>query len=313
MGHTHNDPLVQGYLSYLREVRALAHRTVIDVTCTLNNVLKYMDHTYAALPLWELSLEAYVNWVGHERNTGKSAQSISKQLSHVRGMLEYAWRSGRTDRNVLEGFYLQDAKHRIRGRALTQDEAETLVNSLKRGTPRQRRDRTMVLMLYGCGLRTAELRGLNVQDIDRQEQQILVLKAKGGYERTVPVPGGVWTELLAYLSERSWRGGALFRTQVKRKRIDSREVAETVRMAAAEAGIPGTVTPRVLRRSFATHLRQAGVNEGVVARLMGHRSIRESDPYHRTTSEEMEAMAARHDMDDLEDDDEDINEEEDDQ
>lgn len=310
MGYVQEDPLVRGYLGYLREVKTLAHRTVIDVTCTLNNVLAYVHDHYAAIPLWELGLEAYVDWVGHQRNAGKGARSISKQLSHVRGLLEYAWRSGRTDRNVLEGFHLQDATQRIRGRALTQEEAATLVAGLRRSTLQERRTRVIVLLLYGCGLRTGELCGVNVQDIDREQQQILVLKGKGGHERTVPVPGGVWTELLAYLSERGWRRGALFRTVAKRRRIGAAEVAEVVRLAAAEAGVPGKVTPRVLRRSFGTHLRQAGVNEGVVARLMGHQSIRESNPYHRTTSDEMEAMAGRYDIDDPDEDEEDINEEE---
>jgi len=317
MSRAHTDALVRGYLAYLREVKALAHRTVIDVTCSLNNVLDYMAEAHAGEALWDLRLGAYVDWIGHQRNRGKSARSISKQISHIRGLLEYAWRSGRSDRNVLEGFHLQDAKQRVEGRSLTHTEAAALVKSLKRGTPLERRDRIIVLMLYGCGLRTAELCGVNIQDIDREKQQILVARGKGGYERTVPVPGGVWTELLAYMSERGWRSGALLRTEAKRKRIINRDVAEAVSRAAGEAGITGTVTPRVLRRTFGTHLRQAGVDEGVVARLLGHKSIRESNPYHVTTREEMHAMAERHDMSDLDEDDmeedieNDINEEED--
>ena len=300
MGRVDQDALIIGYLSYVRDVRSLVHRTVTDIRCTLNNVLSYMDRTHAGRSLWDLDLDAYVGWIGHERDGGKKGKSISKQLSHIRGLLDYAWRSGRTDRNVLEGYYLQDARQRTRGRALTADEAGQLIRSLKRGTLQERRDRTMILLLYGCGLRTSELCGLNLQDIDREHQQIRVLKGKGGRERTVPVPGGVWTELMAYVSERGWRRGAMFRTEAKHKRISNSLVGTSVRTAAAEAGLTGQVTPRVLRRSFGTHLRQAGVNEGIVARLMGHRSIRESDPYHRTTSDEMQAMALRHDMDETE-------------
>ena len=137
----------------------------------------------------------------------------------------------------------------------------------------------MILLLYGCGLRTSELIGLNVQDIHRERRELDVLKAKGDRPRTIPLPDAVFTELLAYLLERGGKRGALFRTEAKRRRITPKDVAEVVRVAARRAELTGRVTPRTLRHSFATHLMDRGVDLAVIASLMGHRSPHETGVY----------------------------------
>ena len=161
------------------------------------------------------ALEARVRglswWIESEREAGSSIACIAKYLSHVRGLLEYAWRSGRTERNVLDGFQLQDAPSRRMPNFLTLDEAEKLVRGCARASAAARRDRLMILLLYGCGLRTMELCGLDVADISRERQELTVRHGKGDRPRVIPIPEGLYTELLAYLLEHG-RRGALFRT-----------------------------------------------------------------------------------------------------
>jgi integrase/recombinase XerD len=137
----------------------------------------------------------------------------------------------------------------------------------------------MVLLLYGCGLRTSELCDLNVKDVNVERQEVFVRKGKGDRQRTIPVPSAVWTELLAYLTERGGKTGPLFRTLAKRRRIKAEEVGRVVREAAARASIEGKVTPRTLRHTFGTHLMDAGVDLVVIASLMGHRTPTETGVY----------------------------------
>jgi site-specific recombinase XerD len=137
----------------------------------------------------------------------------------------------------------------------------------------------MVLLLYGCGLRTKELCNLDVQDVNIERQEIFVKKSKGDIQRWIPVPEGVWTELLAYLAERKGVRGALFRTSAKRQRIRETNVLEVVVAAVKRAGLAGDITPRTLRHSFATHLMDAGVDVAVISTLMGHRSPNETGVY----------------------------------
>jgi integrase/recombinase XerD len=196
----------------------------------------------------------------------------------VRGLLEYAWRSGRAERNVLDGLNLHAQVKQLAPNFLTLEQAERLVRACPRSTPAQRRDRLMILLLYGCGLRTAELCGLDVADVTRERQELIVRKAKGDKPRVIPIPDGVYSELLAYLLDHGKRG-ALLRTEHLARRIAERDVCEIVRAAVTRAGLPTSTTARTLRHSFATHLMDRGVDLAIIASLMGHRSPQETGVY----------------------------------
>jgi len=273
------DPLIEGYLDYLQEVSRKAPRTVVDVRCTLRRVCAAMESIRPGLPLWKLTLEDYLGWLEQERQANRAGPCLCKYVSHVRGLLDYAWRSGRADRNVLDGFSLQDERRRREPRALSLEEAGRLVEACPNQTPAQRRDRVIVLLLYGCGLRTRELCDLNVEHVDVERRELFVERGKGDRQRTVPIPGAVFTELLAYLHERGGKRGALFRTDAQRARITERFLADVVRRAAERARIDWTVTPRTLRHSYATHLMDTGVDLAVLSSLMGHRSPSETGVY----------------------------------
>ena len=269
------DPLIEGYLSYLDKIGRKTPRTIIDVRCTLRRVIAGV---LPRVPLWHLGLEDYLHWLEAERNNGCTESTLAKYLSHVRGLLEYAWRSGRTQRNVLDGFNLAHTMPRTAPKSLTLEEAERLVEATVVAGPTARRDRLIILLLYGCGLRTDELCSLDVAHVNRERHELLVWKAKGDRPRAIPVPAAVYTELLAYLLDCGKRG-PLFRTMIRKSRLRVHDVCEIVRAAARRAGLPDYVTPRTLRHSFATHLMDRGVDLAVIASLMGHRSPQETGVY----------------------------------
>ncbi len=274
------DAWIEGYLSYLRDVRRMSPRTVVDVRCTLKKVSGFMAQARPGTPLWKLTLDDYLHWLNEARAAGRSERALAKELSHLRGLLDYAWRSGRADRNALDGFSLQDSLRRqAEPRSLTLDEAQRLVHACPRESAVQRRSRLVVLLLYGCGLRTSELRQLDVQDVNVERQEIFIQHGKGDRQRTIPVPASVWTELLAYLHERGGTRGPLFRTRFRGTRIRVVEIGEIVKAAAAQAAIPDKTTPRTLRHTFGTHLMDAGVDLAVIASLMGHRTPNETGVY----------------------------------
>ncbi len=285
------DAWIEGYLEYQRTVRRLAVKSVVDKRCSLKRAVEAMARIRPETPLWKLALEDYVRWVNEQREAGYSAKSINKDLCHVRGLLDYAWRSGRTDRNVLDGFQLQDAAQRQEPQALSIEQARQLVEASPVRTAVQRRNRLIVLLLYGCGLRTSELCQLDVGDIDLERQEVVIRKAKGDRSRRIPVPDAVWTPILAYLAVRKGRRGALLRTEQKHVRLAAREVCEVVREAGHTAGLAVAVMPKTLRHSFATHLMDRGVDLAVIASLMGHRSAQETGVYlHRLPGRQEEAV-----------------------
>jgi integrase/recombinase XerD len=272
------DPLIEGYLSYLDKVGRKAPRTIIDVRCTLRRAIEGLEQIRPNVDLWRLSLEDFLHWMEQERQLGRTDSSLAKYLSHIRGLLEYAWRSGRCERNVLDGFSLQHTQRRGAPKSLNLQEAEQLVHATTAPGPTARRDRLMILLLYGCGLRTNELCALNVSDVNRERHELVVQKGKGDKPRSIPIPEALFTELLAYLLERGKRG-ALFRTHFLERRITDKDVCAVVTDVATRAGLRAGVTARTLRHSFATHLMDRGVDLAIIASLMGHRSPQETGVY----------------------------------
>lgn len=273
------DPWIEGYLDYLKDVRRLAHRSLVDTRCSLKRVADWLERERPGHPLWRRPLEDYLFWLNRTREAGRSEAGLAKVLSHVRGLLDYTWRSGRSDRNVLDGFSLQDRIRNVAPRVLTLEEARRLVKGLGRANSDERRRRLVILLLYGCGLRTMELRGLDLSDVQVDRQELFVKKGKGGFQRMIPVPAAVWMELLAYLTERGGKRGPLFRTESKGRRISLLGVGQIVKEAARCSGLEGLVTPKTLRHTFGTHLMDRGVDIGVISTLMGHRSPQETGVY----------------------------------
>jgi integrase/recombinase XerD len=273
------DPWIEGYLDYQLKVRRLTARSVVDIRCTLRRAVLMLEEIRPGVLLWKLTLEDYLQWLNRKREDGYSTQSLNKDLSHLRGLLDYTWRSGRCDRNVLDGLTLEDVSRKQVPRFLTIEQARQLLEACPAGSRADRRDRLLLLLLYGCGLRTAELCQLDLSDVDLERQELVVRHGKGDRARRLPVPEGVWTALLAYLAERKGKQGALLRTANKRVRIRAQDVCEVVSTAARRAGLPQPLTPKMLRHSFATHLMDRGVDLAVIASLMGHRSAHETGVY----------------------------------
>lgn len=273
------DPLLEGYLSYLLNVGRKAPRTVVDVRCTLRRAVERLAAIRPEVPLWQADLIDFVRWFELERGGGRSPASMAKDASHVRGFLDYAWRSGRAQRNALDGFNLHDAVPKNAPEFLTEREAEQLVRACRRRDFAERRSRLAILLLYGCGLRTNELCQLDVADINRERQELMVRQGKGDKQRVVPIPDGLYSELLAYLLELDRKRGALFRTAHLGRRMRSKEVCDIVTTACLRAGLTRVITARTLRHSFATHLMDRGVDLAVIASLMGHRSPNETGVY----------------------------------
>ena len=273
------DPWIEGYLDYQRKVRRLSARSLVDVRCTLRRAVLMLELIRPGVLLWRLTLEDYLQWLNRKREAGYSTLSINKELSHLRGLLDYTWRSGRADRNVLDGLTLEDEPRARMPQSLSIEQARQLIEACPGGSRQQRRDRLILLLLYGCGLRTAELCQLDVGDVDLERQELVVRHGKGDRARCIPVPEVIWLVVLAYLGERKGRRGALLRTFEKHVRLRAQHVCGVVAEAGRRAGLPLALTPKMLRHSFATHLMDRGVDLGVIASLMGHRSARETGVY----------------------------------
>ena len=180
------DHWIEGYLDYERDVKRLNHRSVTDKRCTLKKASHFMAGHCPDVSLWKASMNDYLAFLNAEREKGRSESVLAKDISHIRGLLDYAWRSGKADRNVLDGFSLQDRVKKKVPQVLSLDEAARLVDAYDKADKSSRRSRLVVLLLYGCGLRPFELCNLDVPDVDIERQELFVRKGKGDKQRRIP-------------------------------------------------------------------------------------------------------------------------------
>ena len=218
------------------------------------------------------------------------ATSVARSLSSIRSFHRFMVREGVTDRDPAAGTR-QPKLPRTLPRPLPLDEVGRLLEAPDADTPVGLRDRALLELLYGSGLRVSELVGLDVDDVDLEEGAVRVL-GKGGKEREVPLGRFGREATAAYLvrarpvfaSARSrsalflnQRGGRLTRQSV------NRILAEHVKTA----GIRRRVTPHSLRHSFATHLLEGGADVRVVQELLGHASVATTQIYTLVTKEHL--------------------------
>jgi integrase/recombinase XerC len=202
--------------------------------------------------------------------------SIARKFSSLRAFFRFLTRRGDVARDPTAAIR-QPKRKRALPRALSVDDAFRVVESPEpKRADLEARDRAIVEVLYGAGLRVSELCGLDVGDVGRDEGLVRVRHGKGGKERIVPLGAKALAALDAYLALRPG-GGALF-TNARGGRITPRSVQRHLARAAALAGVDG-VSPHALRHSFATHLLDGGVDLRSIQELLGHASLSSTQIY----------------------------------
>ena len=171
---------------------------------------------------------------------------------------------------------------------LSREEVSRLINAA--GTLFRR---TLLMTLYGTGMRRAELAHLKVSDIDSQRMIVRVVAGKGGKDRDLPLSPALLEILREYWR---WRKPRLylFPTRTCRRRLDQPISDKTVWIACNEAarraGIRKRVTPHTLRHSWATHLLEAGTDLRTIQVLLGHGDLETTAQYLHLSQRHLQAV-----------------------
>jgi integrase/recombinase XerC len=229
--------------------------------------------------------------VARAHSAGLSSRSIAHRLSVWRSF--YRWLALH---QTLAMNPVADVRAPKRARtlpkALSVDDAVTLMDASRTDTPHALRDRAMLELFYSCGLRLAELIGLDVKfsstaqyrsagwiDLDAADVTVL---GKGGKRRTAPIGSKALDALQRWLAVRhqllKQDPHPLF-LSARGLRMSAGVVRERVKRAALAAGIPSHVHPHMLRHSFATHMLQSSGDLRAVQELLGHASVAATQVY----------------------------------
>jgi integrase/recombinase XerD len=174
---------------------------------------------------------------------------------------------------------------------LTVEEVGGILEAPRTEEPAGLRDRAILELLYGAGLRVSELTSLDVDDLDLEAGSVRVF-GKGGKERDVPVGRMARDAVAAYLTRgrpalAGPRSRAALFLNARGGRLTRQSCSRLLEAHARASGIRRTVTPHDLRHSFATHLLEGGADVRVVQELLGHASVATTQIYTLVTSEHL--------------------------
>lgn len=237
---------------------------------------------------------AYLQHLREDRRNGGSA--VNRQLVILRSFYRAIVAMGHLApaANPLAGFTTIKAPPKKLPVVLSPEEVEQLLATPRTDTILGLRDRAILALLYGTGIRASECASLRQGDVDLEAMTVTVT-GKGGHERTVPLNDRVAQALEVYARARgaALPTAAFFRS--RRGRSMSRyAVYERVRSIAIRARLRKNVSPHRLRHTFASHLVRAGVGLVTIRDLLGHRLITSTQIYLHVTAHDLRAAADRH-------------------
>lgn len=216
--------------------------------------------------------------------------TVARTLSSVRSFHRFMLREGITDRDPAAGV-ARPKLPRALPHPITVEEMLRLIDTPDVETASGLRDRAILELLYGAGLRISELTALDVDDVDLESGTVRVM-GKGGKEREVPLGAYARAAVEAYLSRsrremaRPTSRAAMF-LNARGGRLTRQSANRLVDRSARSAGIQTHVTPHTLRHSFATHLLEGGADVRVVQELLGHASVATTQIYTLVTDEHL--------------------------
>ncbi len=298
-----HDPLLRRYLDHVRFEKRLASRTCTLYQLDLERLSQMAEASGVAL--LQVQTTHIRRWVAQMHSAGRSGRGIALILSGWRGFYAWLGREGLIASNPVQGVRAPKAPKPL-PKALGVDEAVQLAeHDNPDGDPwLEARDAAMVELLYGCGLRVAELTGLDVcasDDALRQGRGWIDLPAaevqvqgKGSKRRTVPLGNAAVQALEHWLSVRTHIAGmlsaptsgtssqslALFPGR-HGTRLTAQSIWQRLKRRSLQAGLATPVHPHMLRHSFASHVLQSSGDLRAVQELLGHANITTTQVYTR--------------------------------
>jgi len=251
------------------------------------DVASFLDYAHGkgVKRIKQLTPEIINSYLGFAKRASKSESTIRRYYMSIRSFYRFLRRIKAIESDFIEG--VQVPRHKIKApRIPTKEEVARMLELPDTTHETGVRDRAMLELLYSSGLRASELCDLELKDY--VGRSVTVISGKGEKTRTVPLNEEARKWIGIYI--RAYRGldeGYLFITQVHKKGIGRRLLAEIVGRYAKKARLEG-LTPHTLRHACATHLLDAGADLRLIQEVLGHSSITSTQRYTHLTSHKMQ-------------------------
>ena len=293
---------------FLRGQRGLSENTERVYMADIQAFREYLDKENLTLrDMDRNTLRGYLAWLAtpaREGGRGYERVSVSRKLTVLRSFYLFLVQEGMFHSTPVpsgRSFRLKVSK--TLPTFLGHKEADRLLDAPDESTTMGIRDKALLELLYGCGIRLAEIHGMNVGDISFGQRSILV-RGKGNKERETLYGQTAEDALTHYLNEarpqlaeeaaQGDKTDAVFLNRYG-QRLSRRSIENLVKKYGAQAGTRDPVHPHTLRHTFATHMLEGGADLRVIQELLGHSSPQTTQIYtHITKAEALEAYLSHH-------------------
>ena len=280
-----NDDL-QRFFSYLQSERRYSIHTVSAYRRDIAHFLKCCSLDETRDISWDDIKQADIRrCVAMLHRQGLSGKSLQRWLSSIRSLYKFLCRFKRATNSPAVGVPAPKAAKRLPD-TLNADEINQLLSNTVGETESKNsklnvRDTAMMELMYACGLRLSELSGLNLQDIDWQQQTIQVT-GKGQKQRRLPFGSKARDAVKLWLKQRSLETeeneSALF-VSSRGTRMCNSSIQKRLKKMAVTHGINTNVYPHMLRHSFASHILESSKDLRAVQELLGHANLSTTQVY----------------------------------
>ncbi len=274
------DEILDPYLEYSALEKKLASRTIKAYSNDLRSINTWLGERGVVLS--EAAASDIAEYMAFLSSTGYSPVSIIRKLSSIRGFFRFIQVSGLRSDNPVELLHSPRQPLRL-PHAVSVETVAALIDVWNADSPISTRNRALLELAYGAGLRESELTGLTVSRVFLEDALVRPV-GKGLRERLVPLGGAAvrWLSLYIDTARPLLAGGrstpVLFLTY-RGNPLSRMTVWNIVKRSAEMAGIKEHIHPHILRHSFATHLLRGGADLRVVQELLGHADIKTTEIY----------------------------------
>lgn len=266
------------FYTYLESERRYSPHTLSAYRRDISQFMAYCSEQ--AITGWaECDKKLVRQFVATQHRKGLSGRSLQRQLSAIRTLFNFLMRHQLANANPAKNIPAPRAAKRLPA-TLGVDQLNNLLTT-KDTDALTIRDSAMMELLYGCGLRLSELTGLDLNNIDWQQQTLLVL-GKGSKQRRVPFGHKARVALESWLQQRvillKQGDQALFISR-NGTRISNSSIQQRLKKRALQQGIDCNIYPHMLRHSFASHLLESSSDLRAVQELLGHANLSTTQIY----------------------------------
>ena len=276
---------IQKFIDYLRVEKKYSPHTCLSYQNDLQGFASYCGHQYEISEITAVKHTHIRSWMVLLMGDDAMASTINRKISALRSFYRYLIRRGYVDINPMDKVAAPKKPKRlpttVPDAAITRIMEESIPAASEQDTYARARDHFMMQLLYGTGIRRAELISLNIHDIDISRNEMRVL-GKGNKMRAIPLTPYLVEAFGAYMHYRTQHPTddhqALFLTE-KGKRIYARMVYTIVHRELSLNTTLEKRSPHVMRHTFATHLLENGAPLNAIKELLGHASLAATQVY----------------------------------